>query len=214
MSSPVRGVIWRIAAPTALSPSHLWRRRSSTPKDPEQAVDRDQSEPTRPLATKNVQLVTEGEVLHFQNHPTTESAGNNRDDGTHELEHAGNTTATHPETLDFSLRSEFLVATGPMALTMDDPDFFLEASLPSIAMSISSSMNHSQSDTPAAMTGLLLSAFAAPFESTKLLEAEDLVVPTENLIVYERRGLLKEPVSVPGLRFFCGRYQARFQCHR
>ena len=38
-----------------------------------------------------------------------------------------------------------------------------------------------------------------------LLEAEDLVLPTENLILYAQRGLLKEPVSVPDLRFFCGR---------
>jgi hypothetical protein len=36
-----------------------------------------------------MQLVTEGEVLQIQNHPMTESASNNRYDGTHELEHAG-----------------------------------------------------------------------------------------------------------------------------
>jgi hypothetical protein len=35
-------------------------------------------------------------------------------------------------------------------------------------------------------------------------------VPTENLILYDQRGFLKGPVSVPDLRFFCGRYQARF----
>ena len=64
------------------------------------------------------------------------------------------------------------------------------------------------------MAGLLLSAFASPFESTKLLEAEDLVVPTEDLILYDQRGLLKGPVSVPDLRLFCGLYQAPFQCHR
>jgi hypothetical protein len=58
-------------------------KRSSRP-----AVESDQSEPTRPLAATNVQLVTEGEVLHFQNRPTAESAGKNGDDGTHELEHA------------------------------------------------------------------------------------------------------------------------------
>jgi hypothetical protein len=97
------------------------------------------------------------------------------------------------------------VMSGPMAFTMEHPNFFHAASLPSIAMLISSSMNHSRSDTPAAMTGLPLSAFASPFESTKLLEAEDLVLPTENLILYAQRGLLKEPVSVPDLRFFCGR---------
>jgi ribosomal protein L40E len=70
-------------------------------EDPEQAVKRKQPEPTRPLATQNVQLVTESEVLQLQNHPTTESAGNNRDDGTHELEHAGDTTAALTKTLDF-----------------------------------------------------------------------------------------------------------------
>ena len=43
---------------------------------------------SRPLATKNVQLMTQGEVLQFQHRTTTESAGNNRDDGTHELKHA------------------------------------------------------------------------------------------------------------------------------
>jgi hypothetical protein len=86
-------------------------RPQSVEPDPEQAVDRDQSEPTRPLVTKNVQLVTEGKVLQAQNHPTTESAGNDRDDGTHEFEHAGNTTAAHPETLDFSTLREFLAAT-------------------------------------------------------------------------------------------------------
>jgi putative transposase len=64
------------------------------------------------LTTKNVQLVTEGEVFQFQNRPTAESAGKNRDDGTHELKHAENTTAAHPKTLDFSAVSEFLVATG------------------------------------------------------------------------------------------------------
>jgi hypothetical protein len=48
-------------------------RPQSVEPDPEQAIDRDQSEPTRPLATQNVQLVTEGEVLQFQNHPMTES---------------------------------------------------------------------------------------------------------------------------------------------
>ena len=64
------------------------------------------------------------------------------------------------------------------------------------------------------LLALLLSAFASLFKSTKLLEAENLVVPTENLILYDERGLMKGPVSVPDLRFFCGRYHARFQCHR
>jgi hypothetical protein len=76
------------------------------------AVDRKQSRPTRPLATKNVQLVTKGEVLQFQNGPTAESASKNRDDGTPKLMHAGDTTADHRKTLDFSALSEFLVATG------------------------------------------------------------------------------------------------------
>jgi hypothetical protein len=41
-----------------------------------------------------------------------------------------------------------------MAFTMEDPNFFHAACLPSIVTSISSSMNHSQSDTPAAMAGV------------------------------------------------------------
>jgi hypothetical protein len=52
-------------------------RPQSVEPDPEQAVKRKQPEPTRPLATQNVQLVTESEVLQLQNNPTTESAGNN-----------------------------------------------------------------------------------------------------------------------------------------
>jgi hypothetical protein len=48
------------------------------------------------LSTKNVQLVTEGEVLQLQNGPTAESAGKNRDDRTHELEHAADSTAANP----------------------------------------------------------------------------------------------------------------------
>jgi hypothetical protein len=46
------------------------------------------------------------------------------------------------------------VMSGPMAFTMKDPNLFHAASLPSIAMSISSSMNHSRSDTPAAIAGV------------------------------------------------------------
>ena len=38
-------------------------RPQSVEPDPEQAVDREQPEPTRPLAAKNVQLMTQGEVL-------------------------------------------------------------------------------------------------------------------------------------------------------
>jgi len=48
---------------------------------------------------------------------------------------------------------------------------------------------------------LLLSAFASLFKSRKRLEAENLVVPTENVILYAERGLLKGTVSVPDLRF-------------
>jgi hypothetical protein len=59
-------------------PRLKWNDRARP--DPEQAADRDQPGPTRPLATKNVQLMTEGEDLQFQNRPTTESAGKNRDD--------------------------------------------------------------------------------------------------------------------------------------
>ena len=55
--------------------------------------------------------MTESEVLQFQNGPTTESAGNNGDDGTHMLKHAENTMAANPKTLDFSPLSEFLVGT-------------------------------------------------------------------------------------------------------
>ena len=54
---------------------------------------------TRLLATRNVQLMTENEVLHYR--PCTESAGRDRDDGTNELKHASDTTAAHSENLDF-----------------------------------------------------------------------------------------------------------------
>jgi hypothetical protein len=67
--------------------------------------------PTRPLATKNVQLMTESEVLQFHHRPATESAGERPDDGTRMLEHAENTMAVNPKTLDFSPLSEFLVRT-------------------------------------------------------------------------------------------------------
>lgn len=55
----------------------------------------------------------QGEVLQFQNPAIAESAGENRDDGTHDLKHAGETTAARHKTLDFSWHSEFLVATRP-----------------------------------------------------------------------------------------------------
>ena len=35
----------------------------------------------------------------------------------------------------------------------------------------------------------------------RVMGAENLAVPTENLILYEQHGLLKGPVSVPDLRF-------------
>jgi hypothetical protein len=61
------------------------------------------------MATKNVQLMTQGEVLQFRNCAATESADKNRNDETQEREHAGDTTAAHPKTLDFSTRLEFSV---------------------------------------------------------------------------------------------------------
>jgi hypothetical protein len=54
-------------------------------------------EPNRPLATKNVQLMTEREVLWFQNRPTTESEDKCRVDGTHQLEHAATLLLSIPE---------------------------------------------------------------------------------------------------------------------
>lgn len=52
---------------------------------------------------------------------------------------------------------------------------------------------------------LPLSAFVSLFKSTERLDAKNLVVPTENLILYDERGLLKGPVSVPDLRLFVWR---------
>ena len=52
-------------------------RPQSVEPDPEPAVENEQSEPTRPLATRHVQLVTQSEVLQFHNRATPESAGNN-----------------------------------------------------------------------------------------------------------------------------------------
>jgi hypothetical protein len=52
------------------------------------------------------------------------------------------------------------------------------------------------------LLALLLSAFASLFKSTERLEVKNLVVPTENLILYDERGLLKGPRSVPDLRSF------------
>jgi hypothetical protein len=87
-------------------------RPQSVEHDPEQPVEGKQPEPTRPLAAKNVQLMTEGEVLQLHNRPATESACKPRNDRSLELIHAGETTAAHAKTLDFSLLSEFSVATG------------------------------------------------------------------------------------------------------
>jgi hypothetical protein len=50
----------------------------------------------------------------------------------------------------------------------------------------------------------------APFESTKLLEAEDLIVPIENRILYDSNRLLKERLGAGSAVFF-GRYEARFR---
>jgi len=75
-------------------------------------------------------------------------------------------------------------------------------------------MNHSRCDTPVAITGLLLSAFGSPFESTELLEAEDLVVPTENLILYDSDRPSEEPVSAPDLRFFSAGTRRDLNRHR
>ena len=40
----------------------------------------------------------------------------------------------------------------------------------------------------------VLSVFASLFKSTEWLGAKIFVVPTENLILYDQRGLLKGPV--------------------
>jgi len=69
---------------------------------------------TRPRAAKNMQLMTEGEVLSFRNCPTTESAGKHGDDGSLELMHAGDTTAVILKTLDSSPLSEFSVGIGTL----------------------------------------------------------------------------------------------------
>jgi hypothetical protein len=63
-------------------------------------------------ATKNEQMMTEDKDLQIQDRPATESASKSRDDGTHELKHAGDTWPPVAKLLDFSDRSEFLVATG------------------------------------------------------------------------------------------------------
>ena len=66
---------------------------------------------TRPLAAKNVQLVTERGVLEFHNRPATESAYKPRNDRSLERKHAGDVKPVILKTLDFSLISEFSVGT-------------------------------------------------------------------------------------------------------
>jgi len=44
------------------------------------------------------------------------------------------------------------------------------------------------------LRALVLSVFASLFKSTEWLGAKIFVVPTENLILYDQRGLLKRPV--------------------
>jgi hypothetical protein len=53
------------------------------------------------LAAKNMQLMTESEVLQFHNGSATEARGERRDDGTRMLKHAENTMAVNPKTLGF-----------------------------------------------------------------------------------------------------------------
>ena len=59
-----------------------------------------------------MQLVTEGEVLQLQNGPTAKSAGKNRDDRTHELEHAADSMAAYPKTRLFGPFGVFSSHTG------------------------------------------------------------------------------------------------------
>jgi len=63
-------------------------RPQSVEPNPEQTVDRKQPGPTRPLAAKNMQLMTESEVFQFKNGPTAEPACDSGHDGMHMLEHA------------------------------------------------------------------------------------------------------------------------------
>ena len=44
------------------------------------------------------------------------------------------------------------------------------------------------------LRALVVSVFASLFKSTEWLGAKIFVVPTENLILYDQRGLLKRPV--------------------
>ena len=47
---------------------------------------------------------------------------------------------------------------------------------------------------PFELVALVLSVFASLFKSTEWLGAKIFVVPTETLILYDQRGLLKGPV--------------------
>jgi hypothetical protein len=57
------------------------RRKTARPQSVGQTRSKRSIAPTRPLAAKNVQLMTEGEVLQFHNRPTAESAGKHRGRG-------------------------------------------------------------------------------------------------------------------------------------
>jgi hypothetical protein len=81
---------------------HLQRAWPQSLKpDPQQVVDREKPGPTWPLATQNLQLVRQREVLQFHNRPTTESAYEAREDRSHDRKHAGDITAVHPKSLQF-----------------------------------------------------------------------------------------------------------------
>jgi hypothetical protein len=51
-----------------------------------------------------MQLMTQGEVLEFHHRPAAQSAGDNRNNRTHCVMHAGDTMAANLKTLDFSAR--------------------------------------------------------------------------------------------------------------
>jgi hypothetical protein len=76
-------------------------RPQSAEPDPRQAVDRNQSRASRPLATKNSQLMRESKVLQFQDGSASESAGDNGEDGPRLIMHAEKIGARKPKTLDF-----------------------------------------------------------------------------------------------------------------
>ena len=102
------------AAEVIADPGHRWRKTRNHPRRDHNY----QCAIALPLAAKNMQLMTESEVLQFKNGPTAESAGNNGDNGTQVLKHTGDTTTVLPKTLDFSRLSEFLVATGAPKLSI------------------------------------------------------------------------------------------------